>query len=103
MMATTWWRATTPCPSGSQALAGPDYALQLHDVGLASATIAPAGNLSGADLIDGDGGDDRLFGQGGGDSLDGDDGNDYVEGGDGGDTITGGDGADDLLGGSSRD
>ena len=61
----------------------------------------PTASHSGADLIDGDQGNDVLLGQGGTDVVQGGSDNDYAEGGSGIDRVEGNDGDDDLVGGSS--
>ncbi len=61
------------------------------------------GSGTGAEVLDGQGGDDTIAGGGGGDSLSGGNGNDRLTGGTGRDTIDGGAGADVMIGGADDD
>lgn len=58
---------------------------------------------SGANVLNGLGGDDTLSGMAGHDTLNGGDGDDYMEGGANNDTLNGGDGIDYLDGGAGND
>jgi Ca2+-binding RTX toxin-like protein len=71
-----------------------------YDVG--TVTYAPAGDVSGGDLLRGEDHDDIMYGQGGDDNMQGDGGDDYMEGNAGTDTMSGNLGNDDMVGGTGR-